>query len=229
MSALIPIGTSVVAKWPSTSNYYKARILDHQDNQQYVCQFLDGTIAILPSKYVDLPEKFQRTSKKLSLMHNEKMFSDRSITLHSMFLSIIWISLFLSIQYWFHADQWNIQGSLNYRRFQHSPIIVIPYFLFWFFLQWTFARYFPHMGDQQLIYIKESHPNIIYKHRSNSSSAFLATCSIIIIFHRWIPVKELIESYYLLALFSLGIALTLALIQLTDKFFKSSGPISIIE
>ncbi len=55
MSSLIPIGTSVLAKWPSTSNYYKARIINYADDKNYVCQFLDGSVIALPSKYVDLP------------------------------------------------------------------------------------------------------------------------------------------------------------------------------
>ena len=33
------------------------------DDNGYVCQFLDGSVIALPSKYVDLPEKFQRTTK----------------------------------------------------------------------------------------------------------------------------------------------------------------------
>ena len=226
---LIPIGTTVVAKWPSTSNYYKARILDHTDDQNYVCQFLDGTVIALPAKYVDLPDKFQRTSKRISLMHNEQMFLDRSLTLKTMIISLAWIGLFLYIQHWFYYSS-DMDGAtrLSYQApFQQYPLVVLQYLLLWFVLQWIFARYLPHLGREQLIYIKESYPNVYYKQQSNSLLAFILTCLIMYLFRERLPLRELTKSYYLLALFSLGIALTLSLIMLTNKLFSrySSVPL----
>jgi hypothetical protein len=224
MSSLIPIGTSVVAKWPSTSNYYKARIIDYTDDNNYVCQFLDGSVIAIPSKYVDLPEKFQRTTKKLSLMHNEQMFLDRSLTFNSMIISLGWIGIFLYVQHWFYYNP-DIDGSMS----QQYPIIVIQYLVLWFILQFVFARYLPHIGREQLIYMKESHPSIYYKHHSNSLLAFIITCVIMYLFREKIPLRELTKSYYLLALFSLGIALTFSLILLTNKIFSRYCSISINE
>jgi hypothetical protein len=222
MSSLIPIGTSVVAKWPSTSNYYKARIIDYTDDQNYVCQFLDGSVIALPSKYVDLPDKFQRTTKRISLMHTEQMFFDRSLTINSMIMSLGWIGIFLYIQYWFHYNP-DIDGSTSsssQTSFQQYPIVVIQYLIIWFILQLIFARFLPHIGGEQLIYIKESHPSVYYKHHSNSLMAFLVTCLIMYLFRERLPLTELTKSYYLLALFSLGIALTLSLIILMNKLFS---------
>jgi len=222
MSSLIPIGTSVVAKWPSTSNYYKARIIDYTDDQNYVCQFLDGSVIALPSKYVDLPDKFQRTTKRISLMHTEQMFFDRSLTINSMIMSLGWIGIFLYIQYWFHYNP-DIDGSTSsssQTSFQQYPIVVIQYLIIWFILQLIFARFLPHIGGEQLIYIKESHPSIYYKHHSNSLMAFLVTCLIMYLFRERLPLRELTKSYYLLALFSLGIALTLSLVILMNKLFS---------
>jgi len=222
MSSLISIGTTVVAKWPSTSNYYKARIIDYTDDNNYVCQFLDGSVIALPSKYVDLPEKFQRTSKKISLKHNEQMFLDRSLTLNSMIISLGWIGIFLYVQHWFHYNP-DIDGSTgpsSHAPYQQYPIIVIQYLVLWFILQLIFARYLPHIGREQLIYIKESHPSTYYKHHSNSLLAFVITWVIMYLFREKIPLRELTKSYYLLALFSLGIALTLSLILLTNKLFS---------
>lgn len=222
MSSLIPIGTSVVAKWPSTSNYYKARIIDYTDDQNYVCQFLDGSVIALPSKYVDLPDKFQRTTKRISLMHTEQMFFDRSLTINSMIMSLGWIGIFLYIQYWFHYNP-DIDGSTSsssQTSFQQYPMVVIQYLIIWFILQLIFARFLPHIGGEQLIYIKESHPSVYYKHHSNSLMAFLVTCLIMYLFRERLPLRELTKSYYLLALFSLGIALTLSLIILMNKLFS---------
>jgi hypothetical protein len=222
MSSLIPIGTSVVAKWPSTSNYYKARIIDYTDDQNYVCQFLDGSVIALPSKYVDLPDKFQRTTKRISLMHTEQMFFDRSLTINSMIMSLGWIGIFLYIQYWFHYNP-DIDGSTSsssQTSFQQYPMVVIQYLIIWFILQLIFARFLPHIGGEQLIYIKESHPSVYYKHHSNSLMAFLVTCLIMYLFRERLPLTELTKSYYLLALFSLGIALTLSLIILMNKLFS---------
>lgn len=231
MSSLIPIGTSVVAKWPSTSNYYKAHIIDYTDNNNYVCQFLDGSIIALPSKYVDLPEKFQRTTKKLSLMHNEQMFFDRSLTFNSIIISLSWIGIFLYVQHWFHynSDINSSTGPSSYAPFQQYPSIVIQYLLFWFILQFIFARYLPHFGREELIYIKESYPSIYYKHHSNSLLAFIITCVLMYFFQEKIPLRELTKSYYLLALFSLGITLTFSLILLTNKLFSRYCSISINE
>jgi hypothetical protein len=222
MSSLIPIGTSVVAKWPSTSNYYKARIIDYTDDQNYVCQFLDGSVIALPSKYVDLPDKFQRTTKRISLMHTEQMFFDRSLTINSMIMSLGWIGIFLYIQYWFHYNP-DIDGSTSsssQTSFQQYPMVVIQYLIIWFILQLIFARFLPHIGGEQLIYIKESHPSVYYKHHSNSLMAFLVTCLIMYLFRERLPLRELTKSYYLLALFSLGIALTLSLVILMNKLFS---------
>ncbi|CAF0766747.1 unnamed protein product [Rotaria sordida] len=208
MSSLIPIGTFVLAKWPSTSNYYKARIIDYTDDNDYVCQFLDESIVALPSKYVDLPEKFQRTTK-LTHTHNEQIFVDRSLTFNSMIISLGWIIIFLYIQHSFYhnPDLYGSSTGLSNRTlFQQYPMIVIQYLLLWFILQLIFARYFPHLGREQLIYIKESHPSIYYKHRSNSLLAFIIT-----------------------SLFSLGIALTFSLILLTNKLFSRYCSISINE
>ncbi|CAF0929920.1 unnamed protein product [Rotaria sordida] len=208
MSSLIPIGTFVLAKWPSTSNYYKARIIDYTDDNNYVCQFLDESIVALPSKYVDLPEKFQRTTK-LTHTHNEQIFVDRSLTFNSMIISLGWIIIFLYIQHSFYhnPDLYGSSTGLSNRTlFQQYPMIVIQYLLLWFILQLIFARYFPHLGREQLIYIKESHPSIYYKHRSNSLLAFIIT-----------------------SLFSLGIALTFSLILLTNKLFSRYYSISINE
>ena len=231
MSSLIPIGTSVLAKWPSTSNYYKARIIEYTDDNNYVCQFLDGSVIALSSKYVDLPEKFQRTTKKLSLMRNEQMFFDRSLSFNSMIISLVWIGIFLYVQHWFHYNP-DIDGSTgpsSHARFQQYPFIVIQYLLLWFILQLIFARYFPHIGSEQLTYIKESQPSIYYKHRSNSLLAFIITCLIMYLFREKIPLRELAKSYYLLALFSLGIALTLSIILLTNKLFSRYSSITINE
>jgi hypothetical protein len=231
MSSSIPIGTSVLAKWPSTSNYYKARIIDYTDDNNYVCQFLDGSVIALPSKYVDLPEKFQRTTKKISLMQNEQMFFDRSLTLNSMIISLGWIGIFLYVQHWFHYNP-DIDGSTgpsSHAPFQQYPLIVIQYLVLWFVLQLIFARYFPHIGGEQLAYIKESQPSIYYKHRSNSLLAFVITCLTMYLFREKIPLRELAKSYYLLALFSLGIALTLSLILLTNKLFSHYSSILINE
>ena len=104
MTSLLPIGTFVVAKWPSTSNYYKSRIIDYTNGNSYVCQFLDGSIVALPSKYVDLPEKFQRITKKVSLENNEQSFVDYSLSFNSMFLSLGWIAIFLYAQHCFHHN-----------------------------------------------------------------------------------------------------------------------------
>jgi hypothetical protein len=226
MSSLIPIGTSVVAKWPSTSNYYKARLIDYTEENNYVCQFLDGSVVVLPAKYVDLPEKFQRTTNKLSLMQNEQMFFDRSLTFSSMILSLAWIGIYLYVQHWFHSNP-DMDGSIGPSN--QYPIIVIQYLFLWFILQLIFARYLPHIGGEELIYIKESHPSIYYKHRSNSFYAFGITCLIMYIFRMKIPLRELTKSYYLLALFSLGIALTCSLIILTNKLFSRYCSISINE
>ena len=213
MSSLISIGTSVVAKWPSTSNYYKARIVDYTEDRNYVCEFLDGSIIALPTKYVDLPEKFQRTTKKLSLMHSEQMFFDRSLTFNSLMISLAWIAVFLYVQYWFHFNS-NIDG---YTSFEQYPSIAIRYLVIWFSLQLIFARILPHIGEEQLIYIKESFSSISYKHQSNSLLAFILTCSMMIICRDKLPLRELTESFYLLAVFSLGIVLTMSLIILTSK------------
>jgi hypothetical protein len=231
MSSLIPIGTSVVAKWPSTSNYYKARITDYTDDNGYVCQFLDGSVIALPSKYVDLPEKFERTTKKISLMKTEQMFLDRSLTFNSMIISLGWIGIFLYVQHWFHYNP-DIDGSAgppSHASLQQYPVIVIQYLLLWFLLQFIFARYFPHIGREQLIYVKESHPSSSYKHRSNSLLAFVITCSLMYLFREKIPLRELTKSYYLFALFSLGIALTLSLTLLTNKLFSQCCSIPINE
>ena len=231
MSSLIPIGTAVVAKWPSTSNYYKARIVDHTDDQNYVCQFLDGSVIALPAKYVDLPEKFQRTSKRISLMHNEQMFLDRSLTLKTMIISLAWIGLFLYIQYWFHYNS-DVDGATRLSHqvsWQQYPFVVLQYLLLWFVLQWIFARYLPHISREQLIYIKESHPNVYYKQRSNSLLAFLFTSLIMYLFRERLSLRELMKSYYLLALFSLGLALTLSLIILANKLSSRYSSISIDE
>jgi hypothetical protein len=231
MSSLIPIGTSVLAKWPSTSNYYKARIINYADDKNYVCQFLDGSVIALPSKYVDLPEKFQRTTKTMSLMRNERMFLDRSLSFYSMIVSLGWISIFLYVQHWFHYNP-DIDSSTrpsSHAQFQQYPIIVIQYLLLWFMLQLVFARYFPHIGGEQLMYMKESQPSIYYKHRSNSLLAFTITCLIMYIFRGKIPLRELTKSYYLLALFSFGIALTLSLILLANKLVSRYCSVSINE
>ncbi|CAF2060569.1 unnamed protein product [Rotaria magnacalcarata] len=216
MSSLIPIGTYVLAKWPSTYNYYKARIIDHTDDNNYVCQFLDESVVALPSKYVDLPEKFQRTTKKLSLMHNEQMFLDRSLTFNSMIISLCWIAVFLYAQHCFY----HYAESSNAALFEQYPLVVIKSLLLWFILQLVFARYFPHYGREQLVYIKESHPSIFYKHRSNSLLSFAITCLLMYLFREKISLRELTKSYYLLALFNLGIALTFSLILLTNKLFS---------
>lgn len=228
-TSLIPIGTSVVAKWPSTSNYYKAQIIDYTDDQNYVCQFLDGSIIAIATKYVDLPEKFQRSTKKLSLMHNERMFLDRSISLQSIFISFVWIVIFLSVQHWFHYHHSDLDRTSNSRHFKQHPNVVLQYLLLWFVLQWTLARYLPHMTDDQLVYIKESHPNIYYKHRSNALWTFLIMSALMILLRHQIPLRELTKSYYLFGLFSLGIALILSFFLLTTKFFPHAGTISTIE
>ncbi|CAF3539303.1 unnamed protein product [Rotaria sp. Silwood1] len=208
MPSLIPIGTFVLAKWPSTSNYYKARIIDYTDDNNYVCQFLDESVVALPSKYVGLPEKFQRTTKEISLMHNEQIFVDRSLTFNSIIISLSWIAIFLYIQYSFYhnPDLDRSTRSSNRTLFQQYPTVVIQYLLLWFILQLIFARYFPHIGREQLTYMKESHPNIYYKHRANSLLAFIIT-----------------------SLFCLGIALTFSLILLTNKLFSHYYSISINE
>lgn len=231
MSSLIPIGTTVVAKWPSTSNYYKARVIDYTDdnddtNNKYVCQFLDGSIIALPSKYVDLPEKFQRTTKKLSLMRNEQMLIDRSLTINSMLTSLSWIGVYLYIQHWFHYTL-NTDDSINNSSFQQYSLIIFQYLLLWFILQFIFARYLPHIGQEQLTYIKESQPNIYYKHHSNSLLSFLITCLIMYFFREKLPLQELTRSYYLLALFNLGIALIFSFILLTNKLFSHYSSITI--
>jgi hypothetical protein len=231
MSSLISIGTSVVAKWPSTSNYYKARVIDYTDDHDYVCQFLDGSIIALPSKYVDLPSRFQRTSKRLSLVHAERMLLDRSSSFQSIVMSLVWISIFIYVQYWFHQHHPDIDrsSSTSYSPLQRYLTIVIQYLCLWFVLQWIFARYFPHMGHEQLIYIKESCPSVYYQHRSNTLWAFLMTSLMMIVFRDRIPLRELTKSYYLLALFSLGITLTLGMILLTNRFFHHPGGILTIE
>ena len=99
---------------------------------------------------------------------------------------------------------------------QH-PIVVLEYILLWFTLQLVFARYFPHIGGEQLTYIKETYPTVSYKHRSNSLLAFIVTSWIMCLFQEKIPLRELTKSYYLMALFSLGIALTYSLIISTNK------------
>ncbi|CAF1060837.1 unnamed protein product [Adineta steineri] len=228
MSSLISIGTSVVAKWPSTSNYYKARIIDYTDNNHYVCQFLDGSVIALPSKYVDLPEKFQRTTKRISLMRNEQIFLDHSLSFYSLIMSLGWIGIFLYVQHWFHynPDIDNLNRPLSHAPYQQYPLIVIQYLLLWFLLQLIFARYFPHIGKEELIYLKESQPSIYYKHHSNSLFAFIITCLIMYIFREQIPLRELTKSYYLLALFNLGIVLILSLILLTNKLYSRYSSIS---
>lgn len=223
MSSLIPIGISVVAKWPSTSNYYKARIVDYTEDRNYVCEFLDGSIIALPAKYVDLPEKFQRSTKKLSLMHNEQMFFDRSLTFNSLMISLGWIGVFLYVQNWFHFNA-DVDG---YSPFEQYPSIAIRYLAIWFVSQLIFARILPHIGEEQLIYIKESFPSISYKHQSNSLLAFILTCSIMIICRDRLPLRELTKSYYSLALFSLGIVLTMSFIILTNKLSSRYSSISI--
>ncbi|CAF0809506.1 unnamed protein product [Adineta ricciae] len=223
MSSLIPIGTSVLAKWPSTSNYYKARIIDYTDENLYVCQFLDESIIALPAKYVDLPEKFQRTSKKLSLMRSEQMFFDRSISFSSMIISLGWIAMFLYVQHWFH---YHLE---NQTRSQQYPLVVIQYFAVWFSLQLVFARYLPHLSAEKVVYIKESQPSIYYQHRSNSLFAYVGTCLLMYVFRENIPLRELTKSYYLLTLFSLGFALTLSLILLTNKLYSRYCSIRIDE
>lgn len=220
MQSLIPIGTLVLAKWPSTSNYYKARIIDYTDDNNYVCQFLDESVVVLPSKYVDLPEKFHRTTKRMTSMNDEQIFVDRSLNLNSMIISFCWIGIFLWIQYSFY-NHFAFDPSSKHVLIQQYPIIVIKFLLLWFILQLVFARYFPHYDDQeQLIYIKESHPNVYYKHCSNSLLAFIATSLLMFLFREKIPLRELTKSYYLLALFNLGIALTFSLILLTNKLFS---------
>ncbi|CAF3564179.1 unnamed protein product [Rotaria sp. Silwood1] len=228
MPSLIPIGTFVLAKWPSTSNYYKARIIDYTDDNNYVCQFLDESVVALPSKYVGLPEKFQRTTKEISLIHNEQIFVDRSLTFNSIIISLSWIAIFLYIQYSFYHNP-DLDRSSNRTLFQQYPTVVIQYLLLWFILQLIFARYFPHIGREQLTYMKESHPNIYYKHRANSLLAFIITCLLMFVFREKIPLRELTKSYYLLALFCLGIALTFSLILLTNKLFSHYYSISINE
>ena len=224
MSSLIPIGTTVVAKWPSTSNYYKARIIDHTEDKNYVCQFLDGSIIALGRKYVDLPEKFERTNKKLSLINTQQIFFDRSSTINSIIISLCWIGIFLYIQYWFYSNP-NIDGlnsPLHQSPFQQYPIIVFQYLFFWFILQYLFARYLPHIGKDELIYKKESQSNIYYKHHSNSLLAFLLTSILMYLFRDKIPLRELTKSYYLLALFNLGIVLIISLILLMNKIYSIS-------
>lgn len=228
-SSLIPLGASVVAKWPSTSNYYKARVIDYTDDQNYVCQFLDGSIIALPSKYVDSPEKFQRTTKKISFMHNEQMLLDPAFSFQSTSVSLLWIGIFLYIQHWFHHYHPDRDGSPTYSLLQQYPNAAARYLLGWFGLQLICARYFPHTGSEQLIYIKESQPSIYYKHRSNSLLAFATIGLMMILFREQIPVRELTKSYYLLALFSLGIALTFSIVLLTNRFFSHAGALCVVE
>jgi hypothetical protein len=164
-------------------------------------------------------------------MQNEQMFFDRSLTLNSMIISLGWIGIFLYVQHWFHYNP-DIDGSTgpsSHTPFQQYPLIVIQYLVLWFVLQLIFARYFPHIGGEQLAYIKESQPSIYYKHRSNSLLAFVITCLTMYLFREKIPLRELAKSYYLLALFSLGIALTLSLILLTNKLFSHYSSILINE
>ena len=229
MSSLIPLGASVVAKWPSTSNYYKARVIDHTADHNYVCQFLDGSIIALPSKYVDLPDKFQRTTKKISLMQSEQTFLNQSFSFQSISISLLWIGIFLYIQHWFHYYHPDREGSPIYSLLQQYPSVAGRYLLMWFALQLIFARYFPHIGSEQLMYIKESQPSIYYKHRSNSLLAFGTIGSLMVLFREQIPLRELTKSYYLLALFSLGIALTFSIVLLTNRFFSQASALCAIE
>ena len=219
MSSSIPVGASVLAKWPSTSNYYKARVIDHTEECGYVCQFMDGSVIALPAKYVDLPEKFQRTPKRAGLMHDEQMFLDRSLTFHSMLMSLIWIALFLYVQHWFHhhPDLDGSAASSGHIALQQYPAVVIQSLLLWFALQYVIARFVPSMDREPLTYVKESHPNVSYQHRSNSLFAFAITSVIMCFARDKLPLRELTKSYYLLALFSLGIALALSLALLSKK------------
>jgi hypothetical protein len=155
-------------------------------------------------------------------MHNEQMFLDRSLTINSMIISLGWIGIFLYIQHWFHynPDIDDLNDSSSQASLQQYPIVVIEYLIIWFLLQLIFARFLPHIGSEQLIYVKESYPSVYYKHHSNSLMAFLLTCLIIYLFRERLPLRELIKSYYLLGLFSLGIALTLSLVILTNKLFS---------
>ena len=219
MSSSIPVGASVLAKWPSTSNYYKARVIDHTEDHGYVCQFMDGSVIALPAKYVDLPERFQRTPKRAGLLHDEQMFLDRSLTVHSMLMSLIWIALFLYVQHWFHhhPDLDGSAASSSHIALQQYPAVAIQYLLLWFALQYLIARYVPSMDREPLTYVKESHPNVSYQHRSNSLFAFGITSVIMCLARDKLPLRELTKSYYLLALFSLGIALALSLALLSKK------------
>ena len=222
MTSLLPIGTFVVAKWPSTSNYYKSRIIDYTHDNSYVCQFLDGSIVALPAKYVDLPEKFQRITK-VGHVNNEQRFVDYSLSFNSMLLSLWWIAIFLYAHHCFHHNL-DLNGArielLSHLLHHQHPIIVLEYLLLWFILQLVFARYFPHAGGEQLTYIKEAYPTVSYKHRSNSLLAFIVTSLIMCLFREKIPLRELTKSYYSMALFSLGIALAYSLIISTNKLFS---------
>lgn len=220
MSSLIPIGSLVIAKWPSTTNYYRARVIDHQDDQTYVVEFLDGTIVALPSKFVDYPEKFSRTTRKISSMHNEQTFFDRFSSMKSIFRSFSWVIAFLFVQFWFHS---------NFVDFHRNPFIVLHFLCCWFVVQIIFARFFPSLNDEQFFYIKESHPNLFYKHRSNSFSSFLVSSILFIIFRSFIPIKDLNKSFCFIILFAFGFVLTITFISLSRKFFPSFGTISTVD